>query len=107
MSGLISVCQMMASNDLDERSIRELKAMGARIDIWGIGTRLVTASKPSGANSRAVRICMVKKQCPESGNIHRCKSVDDGSVLQTHARPGPVSRVGHHQRRITNALNAD
>lgn len=35
--------KIVASNDLDEYAIAELKAAGARIDIWGIGTKLATA----------------------------------------------------------------
>ncbi len=34
---------IVASNDLDEYEIIKLKSKGARIDIWGIGTKLVTA----------------------------------------------------------------
>jgi len=35
---------IIASNELDETIISELKRQGAAIDIWGIGTKLVTAS---------------------------------------------------------------
>jgi len=34
---------VVASNDLDEHAVGKLKAAGARIGVWGIGTKLVTA----------------------------------------------------------------
>lgn len=34
---------IVASNDLDEQQIAGLRAAGARISVWGVGTRLITA----------------------------------------------------------------
>lgn len=35
--------QIVASNDLDEYLITDLKAAGAAIDVWGVGTKLITS----------------------------------------------------------------
>ncbi|WP_110931432.1 nicotinate phosphoribosyltransferase [Paenibacillus bouchesdurhonensis] len=35
--------RIYATNDLDEHTIMNLKAQGAKIDVWGIGTKLITA----------------------------------------------------------------
>ncbi|HSS65378.1 MAG TPA: nicotinate phosphoribosyltransferase [Gammaproteobacteria bacterium] len=38
-----SQAKIVASNELDEHRIRELKQAGAKIQVWGVGTRLATA----------------------------------------------------------------
>ncbi|MDM8557277.1 nicotinate phosphoribosyltransferase [Candidatus Parabeggiatoa sp. HSG14] len=35
--------RIVASNDLDELTIANLKAAGAKIDLWGVGTKLITS----------------------------------------------------------------
>jgi nicotinate phosphoribosyltransferase len=51
--------KVVASNDLDEHTIASLRAEGARIDIWGVGTKLDTCfDQPAlGAIYKLTAIC--------------------------------------------------
>jgi nicotinate phosphoribosyltransferase len=40
--------KIVVSNELDEFTISDILAQGGRIDIWGVGTRLVTGSGEGG-----------------------------------------------------------
>lgn len=40
----LSYVKIIASNDIDENIIMNLKAQEAKIDVWGIGTQLITAA---------------------------------------------------------------
>ena len=40
--------RIVASNELDEFVISEILAQGGKVDIWGVGTKLVTAGGPDG-----------------------------------------------------------
>lgn len=44
--------KIYASNDLDEKTILNLKMQGAKIDVWGVGTKLITAYDQPKIGSR-------------------------------------------------------
>jgi len=44
-------CRVIASGDLDEDRIAELRRRGAAIDTWGVGTRLVTGHPDAAASA--------------------------------------------------------
>ncbi|MCI3918866.1 nicotinate phosphoribosyltransferase [Paenibacillus sp. TRM 82003] len=86
--------QIYASNDLDEVTILSLKAQGARIDVWGVGTKLITAYDQ-----------------PALGAVYKLTSIEDelGGMVDTikiSANPEKVSTPGLKRvYRIINRAN--
>ncbi len=72
--------KICASGDLDEYSINSLKNQGAKIDIWGVGTRLITSA-----------------DMPALGGVYKLSAVIDenGSV-------SPKIKISDNSEKITN-----
>ena len=68
-----------ASGDLDEHSIRSLKHQGAKIDLWGIGTKLITSA-----------------DMPALGGVYKLAAVYEGE------REIPKIKVSDNAAKITN-----
>jgi len=71
--------RIVASGDLDENLIRDLKMQGAKIDVWGVGTQLITA-----------------KDCPALGGVYKLSAEEENGVLQ------PRIKVSENPTKITN-----
>jgi nicotinate phosphoribosyltransferase len=73
--------KIVASNDLDETLIASLREQGARIDIWGVGTRLVTGDTQ-----------------PALGGVYKLGAIRDGDVwrdtIKVSEQPIKVSNPG-------------
>ncbi|MGN5650903.1 nicotinate phosphoribosyltransferase [Bacillus sp. Brlt_9] len=86
--------KIIASNDLDEKTIVNLKSQGAKIDTWGIGTKLITAYDQ-----------------PALGAVYKLVSIEDenGKMVDTikiSANPEKVTTPGLKKvYRIFNTLN--
>jgi nicotinate phosphoribosyltransferase len=70
--------KIVASNDLDEHTIASLREQGARIDVWGVGTRLDTCyDQPAlGAIYKLSAICD-----PETGWRYPVKLSEHSSKI--------------------------
>lgn len=70
--------KIFASNDLDAETITSLKMQGAKIDVWGIGTKLITAFDQ-----------------PALGAVYKIVSVEDdhGDMLPTLKLTSNIEKV--------------
>lgn len=71
---------IVASNDLDERRIAALKARGARIDAWGVGTRLASGAG-GGALGGVYKLSALRGEA--GGWQGRVKRSEDGAKEST------------------------
>ena len=73
--------KVCVSGDLDEYLINDLKQQGARIDIWGVGTKLITSS-----------------DCPALGGVYKLAAeIIDGRVvnkMKVTENPAKVTNPG-------------
>jgi nicotinate phosphoribosyltransferase len=104
--------KVVASDDLDERKIRDLRASGASIDVYGVGTRLVTGGEQA-ALGVVYKLAAVRENASEPwrpvmklsstvakrslpGQIHVRRYVDGGQIsgdsLATDATEGSELR---------------
>ena len=71
---------IVGSSDLDEWIIESLKRQGAKIDVWGVGTRLVTSYS-----------------CPALGGVYKLTALDeDGNKMV------PKIKISDNPEKITN-----
>jgi len=73
-------CKIVASNSLDEYIIRELIMQGAKIDVFGVGERLITARSE-----------------PVFGGVYKLTAIEDDS-----GRIVPRIKVSENTTKITN-----
>ena len=74
--------KITASNDLDEHIIESLMAEGAKIDSWGVGTKLITS-----------------KDCPAFGGVYKLAAIEeDGQYI-------PKLKLSDNQEKMTNPGN--
>ncbi|KNZ43111.1 nicotinate phosphoribosyltransferase [Acetobacterium bakii] len=68
---------IVASSDLDEYLIKDLKSQGAKINSWGVGTKLITAY-----------------DCPALGGVYKLASIDGKPKLKVSNDPGKITNPG-------------
>ena len=72
-----------ASNDLDEYLIENLKAQGAKITSWGVGTNLITS-----------------KDCPAFGGVYKLAAIQDENGTFV-----PKIKLSENTEKVTNPGN--
>lgn len=69
--------RIVASSDLDEYLIKDLKMQGAKIDAWGVGTKLITGY-----------------DCPALGGVYKLAAIDGKAKLKISNDPEKITNPG-------------
>ena len=69
---------IVASSDLDEHLIKDLKSQGAKINSWGVGTKLITAY-----------------DCPALGGVYKLAAIDGKAKLKVSNDPEKITNPGY------------
>lgn len=67
-----------ASSDLDEYLIKDLKAQGAKVNSWGIGTKLITAY-----------------DCPSLGGVYKMAEMNGKPRIKVSGDPWKITNPGY------------
>ena len=106
--GGFPAAKIVASDSLDEHAVKDLKARGARIDVWGIGTNLVTA-KDQPALGGVYKLAAIQNEAGEwEGRIKRSETaiktsfpgklnVSVGSFMERNASPIAGGRILYNE----------
>jgi nicotinate phosphoribosyltransferase len=82
--------KIVGSNDLDEGLIESMRAEGSRIDIYGVGTRLVTCAGPGGG---------------ALGGVYKLVELEGRPILKRSNDPVKTTLPG--RKRLLRAVAAD
>lgn len=91
--------KITASNDLDEYAITSLKSQGAKIDVWGVGTKLITSS-----------------DWPSLGGVYKLSAAEESGKLTPKIKlsedPQKINNPGYKKllriyNKATNVAEAD
>lgn len=85
--------KIVASGDLDEYRIRELEEGGARIDVWGVGTRLTTAYDQPALGG-VYKLAAWRESGDDEGDTwHRVMKLSEERSKATHPGVQQVRRL--------------